>query len=120
MGLSHPFQPKEGHWPARGVGVLGSEIRANSATPLERPEALAGRARLTDEEVAALQERGDRIFGDGRSSFAGATNAFRAALENVETYNNLAAPSSSVAMVPLEFDNRTSLVLEPPDGRIPR
>ena len=92
---------------------------SNSATPLERPVALAGRARLTDEEVATLRERADRIFSGSRSSFAGGDNAFRAAFENVETYINPNAPSGSDMMVEREFDNRTSLVVDPPDGRIP-
>ena len=37
-----------GHPDLQGVWV------ANSATPVERPAALAGRTRLTDEEVAVL------------------------------------------------------------------
>ena len=92
---------------------------SHSATPLERPPALAGRARLTDEEVATLRERADRIFRNGRSSFAGGDNAFRAAFDNVDTYHNPNAPSGSDNMVEREFDNRTSLVVNPPNGRIP-
>ena len=40
-------------------------------------------------------------------------------LEDVESYNNPAAPQNAVNMIELEFDNRTSLVVDPPDGRIP-
>src|SRR6187200_3398435 len=38
---------------------------SKSATPLERPKALEGRALLTDQEVAQLQERAHRMFKDG-------------------------------------------------------
>ncbi len=90
----------------------------NSATPLERPAALAERARLTDEEVATLRERADRIFRNGRSAFTTPERAFFAAFDDVETYE-AQSTSSSIGMVDLEFINRTSLVVDPPDGRIP-
>ncbi len=91
---------------------------SNIVTPVERPAVLAGRARLTDEEVATLRERADRIFRNGRSAFATPRGAFFAAFDNVETYETQST-SSSIGMVDLEFGNRTSLVVDPPDGRIP-
>ena len=92
---------------------------SKSATPLERPAALAGRARLTDEEVAILQSRAQRIFGAGRSAYAAGDTAFLAALDDVETYESPTSTSSSNGMVEREFDNRTSLVVDPIDGQIP-
>ena len=91
---------------------------SNTATPVQRPTALAGRARLTDEEVARLRVRAERIFRNGRSAFATPEGAFFAALRNVGTYS-AQSTSSSIGMVDLEFTNRTSLVVDPPDGRIP-
>src|SRR5262245_60659112 len=42
----------------------------NTATPLERPKMLEGRAYLTDQEVAALRKRYAEIFaGDGDAAF---------------------------------------------------
>ena len=38
---------------------------SKTATPLERPKALEGRASLTDEEVATLQARANRMFKEG-------------------------------------------------------
>src|SRR5580693_3115076 len=35
----------------------------NNATPLERPKELAGRATLTDEEVAAMKKKAHELFG---------------------------------------------------------
>src|SRR5688572_25885006 len=57
---------------------------SKSATPLERPKALEGRPRLTDQEVAELQARARRLFGDGTSDFAAGDAVFLAALTNQE------------------------------------
>jgi hypothetical protein len=93
---------------------------SNSATPLERPKALEGKAYLTDAEVAELKKRADEIFKKGNSDFASGDNAFLAALANVEQYKN---PNISTGgaedMVDREFDNRTSLIVDPPDGKLP-
>src|SRR5580692_10848976 len=35
----------------------------NNATPLERPKELAGRAMLTDEELAAMKKKAHELFG---------------------------------------------------------
>ena len=108
-----PLRTPDGRPDLQGVWV------SRSATPLERPAALAGRARLTDEEVATLQERANQIFGGGNSAFAAGDNAFLAAWEGLERYDSPSSTSSSVGMVRREFDNRTSLVVDPSDGRIP-
>ena len=89
------------------------------ATPVERPQVLEGRPFLTDAEVADLQKRADRLFKDGASDFAAGDNIFLAAFANLERYKNPNSTSSSVGMVERVFDNRTSLVVDPPDGRIP-
>ena len=91
----------------------------NSATPLERPKELGGRQFLTDAEVAELKRRADRLFKNGYSDFAGGDNFFLAALRDVGQYKNPATTSSSGEMVEREFDNRTSLIIDPPDGKIP-
>jgi len=92
---------------------------SRAATPLERPKALEGRAFLTDAEVAELKKRAGRIFASSRSDFASGDNAFLAALANVEQYKNANATSNADAMIEREFDNRTSLIVDPADGRIP-
>ncbi len=80
----------------------------NTSTPLERPEALAGKALLTDDELAAFTaqrqaSREDRDSRDGRGTDADVRRA----------YNAYWFP------VPGEAIRRTSLILDPPDGRIP-
>ena len=93
---------------------------SNSATPLERPKALEGRQFLTDEEVADLKKRADRIFKNEDSDFAAGDSVFLAALGSVERYKSPnGSTENSVWMVNREFDNRTSLIADPPDGKIP-
>ena len=90
------------------------------ATPLERPEQLKGRQFLTDTEVSQLKRRADRIFqiGAGADAPAG-DDVFLAALENREQYRRGAATGTADNMLEREFDNRTSLIVDPTDGRIP-
>jgi hypothetical protein len=93
---------------------------ANGATPLERPKGLEGRQSLTDAEVAELKKRAALLFKDGKSDFAAGDNAFLAAYANVEEYKNPnISTGGSAEMIEREFDNRTSLIVDPPDGRIP-
>ena len=54
----------------------------NSATPLERPKELAGRAFLTDEEVAAFKKKAGELFnGQGDAAFG--DTVFQTVLANV-------------------------------------
>jgi hypothetical protein len=71
-------------------------------TPFERPEAYAGREFLTDEEVAALDRKKAQDPGRNVPTQEG----------DVGTYN---AVFNSV----LRTGKRTSLVIDPPDGKIP-
>jgi hypothetical protein len=104
----------------RGQADLQGVWLSNSATPLERPKGLEGKPFLTDAEVAELKKRAQRLFKQGNSDFASGDNAFLAAYANVEQYKN---PNISTGgaedMVDREFDNRTSLIVNPPDGKLP-
>ena len=93
---------------------------SNAITPLERPKALEGRDRLTDAEVAEFKRRAARLFReDGDSDFAAGDGIFLALLANPERYTNPNATHGSDGMIDLAFDNRTSLVVNRPDGRLP-
>jgi hypothetical protein len=91
---------------------------SNSATPLERPSGLEGKASLTDAEVAVLKQRAERLFKDGASAYAGGDNVFLAALADLKRYEGVST-SDSLDMIEREFSNRTSLIVDPPDGKVP-
>ena len=90
-----------------------------SVTPLERPKALADRKFLTDAEVRQLKERADRLFNNPASDFIPGDNLFLALWANVDTVENPNATGNVFNMVPRDFDNRTSLITDPLDGRLP-
>jgi hypothetical protein len=93
---------------------------SRSATPLERPKGLEGRPLLTDAEVAELKARADRIFkGDAKSDFPGGDSVFLSALGNLDQYKNPNATAGVEEMVERVFENRTSLIVDPADGKIP-
>ena len=100
------------------TGLTGTWVN-NSATPLERPAQLKDKTSLTDAEVADMKQRADRIFKNGHSDFAAGDAVFLAALANIDRYRNPNATDDSSGMLPWDFDNRTSLIIDPPDGRLP-
>src|SRR5690348_1749732 len=91
----------------------------NSATPLERPKELEGRQFLTDAEVLELRKRADRLFKSDKGDFAAGDNVFLAALANPDRFSNPNATCKSDATPEREFDNRTSLIIQPPNDNIP-
>jgi hypothetical protein len=93
---------------------------SRSATPLERPKELEGRPSLTEAEVAEMKKRADRLFKTVDSDYAGGDNAFLAALANPGVYHNPNFGTGGIVdMIEREFDGRTSLIIDPPDGKIP-
>ncbi|MGD0134798.1 MAG: hypothetical protein ABSE57_22340 [Bryobacteraceae bacterium] len=98
----------------------------NTATPLERPKILAGREFLTEQEVAALKAKAAELFKDGNSDAAFGDSVFESVLENVKgtksgfkSVDGDTGDYSSVWTVERDWDNRTSLITDPPDGRLP-
>lgn len=98
----------------------------NSATPLERPKALAGREFLTDQEVATLKKKAAELFENGNSDAAFGDSVFETVLANVEgtksgfkSVDGGTGDYSSVWTVARDWDNRTSLIISPSDGRLP-
>ena len=98
----------------------------NSATPLERPKVLAGRPYLTEQEVAALKKKAHELFDDGNSDAAFGDTVFTSVLANVKgdkagfkSTDGQTGDYSSVWLVERNFDNRTSLITDPADGRLP-
>jgi hypothetical protein len=91
-----------------------------SATPLERPKELEGRPFLTDQEVAEMKKRAARLFDvNGNADFAGGDSYFLGLLANPEQFKNPNATGNVTVMVEREIEKRTSLIADPPDGKIP-
>ena len=111
-GWTLPRTP-DGHPDLQGVWAN------NSATPLERPEAWADKERLTDEELAALLVASEDAVGDGDALFG--DQLVLAAIAGIEatSYDPTTGNYNQFWIAERDFDNRTSLVIDPPDGRIP-
>ena len=101
---------------------------SDSATPFQRPEALGDRATITDEEVAAFQAHAAEYERDGSDAVFGDSVFLRALASQDEPAE--APPSSARArrstgsynqfwMSGRWFDNRTPLIVDPPNGRLP-
>jgi hypothetical protein len=98
----------------------------NNATPLERPKILEGRAFLTEQELAALKKKAGELFDNGNSDAAFGDSVFESVLANVKgtksgfiSTDGQTGDYSSVWLVTRDWDNRTSLITDPPDGRLP-
>jgi len=97
----------------------------NAATPLERPDELAGRATLTDQELKDIQETAAKLFdGNGDAAFGDAI--YIAALHNVlgkqKGFTSRDAGTgdyNSFWIVGRWFENRTSLITVPASGKLP-
>jgi hypothetical protein len=92
----------------------------NNATPLQRPPQWANKEFLTDAELEAVQSAvrqlendGDALFGDELIVDA-VEGKQKPQSHDTETgnYNGFWLP-------PREFERRTSLIIDPPNGRIP-
>src|SRR5438128_2241345 len=93
----------------------------NDATPLERPKELEGRQLLSDAEVAALKKRAGELF-NGETDAAFGDSIFLAVLKDAKEFKSTNTQTGNYNhfwIVDREFDNRTSVVSDPPTGRIP-
>ena len=99
-------------------GIWGN----NSITPLERPDSLGNRDTLTDEELAQVEETANRLFGQDAGDAAFGDQFFNVALTNPEAFTSSDGGTGNYNqfwLVERDFNNRTSLIVDPPDGRLP-
>jgi len=86
-------------------------------TPVERPENAGGKLTLTDAEAAAI-ERAERERVFQRALPSRADRDAPPVGANVGGYNNFWIDRGSQTMI-VDGQRRTSLIVDPPDGKIP-
>jgi hypothetical protein len=92
----------------------------NGMTPLERPKQFGLRPTMTDAELTDLKKRVQALM-DGGDAFFG-DELILAALEGKDKFKSADTQTGNYDQTWLServFDNRTSLIIDPPDGRIP-
>ena len=92
----------------------------NSATPLQRPDAFADKALLTEEELAALQQGASEVL-DGDDAFFG-DDFITAALSEDKQFRSFDTETGNYNqfwLVDRTIENRTSLIVEPVNGKLP-
>jgi len=92
----------------------------NNGTPLERPRQFADKATLTDAELADLKARVAEVLDGGDAVFFDdLVNAALSDNKNLRSFDQQTGNYDQTWLVERVFDHRTSLVVDPPDGRIP-
>ena len=105
----------DGHADLQGVWTN------NSATPMERPEAFEGKDVLTDEELAVFQARAAELHASEQAGNLLGPLLFQQVLEdpNFREFDPGTGNYNSFWLVERYLDNRTSLIVDPPSGRVP-
>ena len=101
-------------------GVWGN----NSVTPMTRPRQWKDKASLTDAEVQelkalaaqAVDQGGDAIFGNFVQQLLDARDSGK---YDQVSYDPTTGNYNQFWMADREWDNRTSLIVDPPDGQFP-
>ena len=89
-------------------------------TPLERPQRFGLRATMTDAELADIKARAAKMMDGGDAFFA--DELFTAAIDGKTKFSSSDTQVGNYDQTWLSdrvWDNRTSLIIDPPDGRIP-
>ncbi|HEY7443143.1 MAG TPA: hypothetical protein VH701_12040 [Vicinamibacterales bacterium] len=91
----------------------------NSATPLERPRQFADKPLLTDDELLSLKRRASELFTPESDATFG-DGLYSALLSNTRPRGFEPTGSYSQNWLPDRyFEHRTSLIVDPPNGRLP-
>src|SRR5262249_11266087 len=94
----------------------------NNATPLERPKHWTGRQVITPQELAELKKVADEIVAnDGDAQFGdGLTLAALDRITKPGSYDPATGNYNQFWLVERDFEDLpTSLIIDPPDGKIP-
>jgi hypothetical protein len=122
VGAQSPAHRSTGWVLARTAGGqpdLEGVWENNSATPLERPAQLAQKPRLSDDELTALERRAGRLLGPNAEAVFGDA-LYLAVLDDVAPGGLGATGTYSQNWLPDRyFEHRTSLIVDPADGKLP-
>ena len=93
----------------------------NSATPMQRPKVLGDRAELTEEELAQLQAQVAEFRDNEQAGDLLGDRLFQQALGNskYQDFDVVTGNYNAFWLVERELDSRTSLIVDPPNGRFP-
>src|SRR5438876_12150110 len=111
-----PARLADGHPDFQGVWAN------NTVTPLQRPKQWEGKTRLTDAEVADLQKFASQITeNDGDAQFGdGFILAVLNQIAKPPSYDPGTGNYNQFWLVDRDWhDRRTSLITDPPDGKLP-
>ena len=117
---ARPSEVQTAHTPWGDPNLQGV-WSSDSATPLERPARVADREFLTDEEVALLKRRAEGLFNTGDTDAAFGDSVFESVLSGDKGFQSTDTTGNynQFWLIDRWFENRTSLIVDPPNGRVP-
>ena len=99
-------------------GIWGN----NSITPLERPDSLSSKETLSAEELARVEATANRLFALDAGDAAFGDEFFNVALNEPAQFSSSDSGTGNYNqfwLVEREFNNRTSLIIDPSNGKLP-
>jgi hypothetical protein len=93
----------------------------NGVTPLERPAAFKGRATMTDAELEQLKKRAADLYSGKQAGDILGDRLIQDILQDpdLRPFDADTGHYTSFWVVDRDWDNRTSLITDPADGRVP-
>ena len=111
-----PHRTADGHPDLQGIWGH------NSITPLERPDSLADRTTLTDEELARVEATANALFAQDSDDAGFGDQIFTTAISEPDSFTSSDGATGNYNqfwLVERDFDHRTSLIIDPPNGKLP-
>jgi hypothetical protein len=93
----------------------------NAVTPLERPDAFKGRTTMTDAEITNLKQRAADLYSGKQAGDILGDRLIQEIVKDpdLQPFDADTGNYNSFWVVDRDWDNRTSLIVDPADGRIP-